>query len=140
MPEMTDARKTFRQFIRYIFAGGTAFVVDFCVLVACRELLLEGVACGVYVSVVIAFLAGHVTNYALSMRFVFTDSEERRKGLTARAFMLFALCALGGMLVTELGMWIGYGILQLHYVFVKMVMAAVVFTLNFIGRKMIVSR
>lgn len=139
MHEMTDAGKTFRQFIRYIFAGGTAFVVDFGVLVACRELLLKDVACGVYVSVVIAFLAGHVTNYVLSLWFVFTDPEERRKGLTARAFMLFALCALGGMLVTELGMWIGYGMLHFHYVSVKTVMAAVVFTLNFIGRKIIVS-
>lgn len=137
---MVVSRKIFSQFLRYVFAGGAAFVVDFGVLVASRELLFKDGAYGVYVSVVIAFVAGHVTNYVLSLWLVFTGPEERRRGLTLKAFMLFALCAFGGMAVTELGMWIGYGIARLHYVSVKAVMAAVVFTLNFIGRKMIVSR
>ena len=137
---MTRPSKTLLQFVRYIFAGGFAFVVDFGTLIACRELLFRDFAWGVYAAVVLAFMAGHVTNYVLSLWFVFTDPEERRKGLTMRAFWLFALCALGGMGVTELGMWIGYGILHLHYVLVKVVMAAIVFALNFIGRKIIVSR
>ena len=137
---MTGPSKTLLQFVRYIFAGGFAFVVDFGTLIACRELLFRDFAWGVYAAVVLAFIAGHVTNYVLSLWFVFTDPEERRKGLTMRAFWLFALCALGGMGVTELGMWIGYGILHLHYVLVKVVMAAIVFALNFIGRKIIVSR
>ena len=137
---MTGPNKTLLQFVRYIFAGGFAFVVDFGTLIACRELLFRDFAWGVYAAVVFAFMAGHVTNYVLSLWFVFTDPEERRKGLTMRAFWLFALCALGGMGVTELGMWIGYGILHLHYVLVKVVMAAIVFALNFIGRKIIVSR
>ena len=137
---MSDARKTFWQFVRYVFAGGFAFVVDFGTLVACRELLFRDYAYGVYVSVVMAFMAGHVTNYVLSLWIVFTDPEERRKGLTMRAFWLFALCALGGMGVTELGMWVGYGVMHLHYVLVKVVMAAIVFGLNFVGRKIIVSR
>ncbi len=137
---MSDARKTFWQLVRYIFAGGFAFVVDFGTLVACRELLFRDRAYGVYVSVVLAFLAGHVTNYILSLWIVFTDPEERRKGLTMRAFCLFALCALGGMGVTELGMWVGYGVMHFHYVLVKVVMAAIVFGLNFVGRKIIVSR
>ena len=137
---MTEPKTTFLQFARYIFAGGIAFVVDFLTLIACREMLFRDFVWGVYAAVVLAFLAGHVTNYVLSMWFVFTDPEERRKGLTQRAFWLFALCALGGMGVTELGMWIGYGILHLHYVLVKVVMAAIVFALNFIGRRIIVSR
>ena len=137
---MTERRRTIAQFARYLFAGGAAFVVDFGTLVATREFLFGDCAVGVYISVFLAFMAGHVANYALSMWFVFTDPEERRKGLTARAFWLFAACALGGMGVTELGMWIGYGLLHFHYVLVKVAMAAIVFTLNFIGRKLIVSR
>jgi len=136
---MSDARKTFWQFVRYVFAGGFAFVVDFGMLVACRELVFRDCVYGVYVSVVLAFMAGHVTNYILSLWIVFTDPEERRKGLTWRAFWLFAFCALGGMGVTELGMWIGYGVMHFHYVLVKVVMAAIVFGLNFVGRKIIVS-
>ena len=137
---MNDTCKTFWQFVRYVFAGGFAFVADFSTLVACRELVFGECAYGVYVSVVMAFIVGHVVNYILSLWIVFTDPEERRKGLTIRAFWLFALCALGGMGVTELGMWVGYGVMHFHYVFVKVVMAAIVFGLNFIGRKIVVSR
>ena len=137
---MTSSRKTLLQFIRYIFAGGLAFIVDFSTLIACREFLFADFTWGVYAAVVLAFLAGHVTNYALSIWLVFSDPEERRKGLTMRAFWLFALCALIGMGVTELGMWIGYGLMCFHYVAVKVVMAALVFIMNFVGRKIIVSK
>jgi putative flippase GtrA len=140
MREMSVVNKTVLQFIRYVFAGGIAFVVDFGTLVTCRELLFRDSAYGVYVSVVIAFLSGHIANYVLSLWLVFRDAEERRRRFTVRAFLLFALCALGGMVVTELGMWVGYGMAHFHYVAVKIVMAAIVFTLNFIGRKIIVSR
>ena len=135
-----DRRRTFGEFFRYLFAGGFAFVVDFVTLIACRELLFRNVGWGVYVSVFLAFAAGHVANYLLSMRFVFRDPEENRRGKTWRAFWLFALVAAFGMGVTELGMWVGYGLLGANYVGVKVVMATVVFVLNFIGRKVIVMR
>ena len=135
-----STRKMLLQFVRYLFAGGFAFVVDFGTLVFCREVLFGDLAYGVYLAVVLAFMAGHVANYVLSLWLVFTDPDERRRGLTQRAFWLFALCALGGMGVTELGMWVGHGIMHFHYVLVKLVMAAIVFVLNFVGRKVIVSR
>lgn len=135
-----DGKRTFWEFLRYLFAGGFAFVVDFGTLIACRELLFKELPWGVYLSVVLAFMAGHVTNYLLSMWFVFRDPEENRRGKTWRAFWLFALVAAFGMGVTELGMWVGYGILGVNYILVKVVMAAVVFILNFIGRKIIVMR
>lgn len=135
-----NGKRTFWEFFRYLFAGGFAFVVDFGTLIACRELLFKELAWGVYLSVILAFMAGHVTNYLLSMWFVFRDPEENRRGKTWRAFWLFALVAAFGMGVTEFGMWICYGILGANYILVKVVMAAVVFVLNFIGRKIIVMR
>ena len=135
-----ENRKTLGEFIRYVFAGGVAFVADLGSLVVCRELLFDGEKWGVYVSVVLAFMAGHVVNYLLSMWFVFRDLDERRRGLTWRAFWLFAFVAVMGMGVTEFGMWVGYGLLGLNYMAVKAVMAALVFVLNFIGRKIIVTR
>lgn len=137
---MMEDKRTFWEFFRYLFAGGFAFVVDFGILIACRELLLKDLAAGVYLAVILAFLAGHVTNYLLSMRFVFRDPEENRRGRTWCAFWLFALVALFGVGVTELGMWVGYGLLNLNYILVKFVMAALVFVLNFAGRKIIVTR
>ncbi len=136
----TCSKETMKQFLRYIFAGGFAFVVDFTALVLFREFVFKGHAFGVYASVMLAFFAGHLANYVLSMWFVFTDADERRRGLTLRAFWMFALCAFLGMGVTELGMWIGYGLMHFHYVFIKIVMAAMVFLMNFVGRKIIVTK
>lgn len=133
-------KKTFGEFIRYLFAGGFAFVVDFGVLIACRELLFKEVAWGVYVSVLLAFAAGHVTNYLLSLWFVFRDHEERRKGWTWKAFSLFALVGISGVLITEAGIWILYGMLKTNYILAKAIMAAIVFTWNFIGRKLVVMK
>lgn len=138
-PQSGDVlRRTFWEFFRYLFAGGFAFVVDFATLIGCRELLFRDQAWGVYLSVLLAFAAGHVTNYLLSLWFVFRDPEERRKGWTWKAFWLFAAVGASGAGITEFGMWIGYGILGGNYVLVKVVMAAVVFVWNFIGRKLIV--
>jgi len=133
-------KKTFWEFFRYLFAGGFAFVVDFGVLIGCRELLFKDVSWGVYLSVLLAFAGGHVTNYALSLWFVFRDPEERRKGLTWKAFGLFALVGVSGVLITEAGIWILYGMLRTNYILAKAIMAAIVFTWNFIGRKLIVMK
>jgi len=133
-----NAKKTFWEFFRYLFAGGAAFVVDMGVLVVCRELLLKNVACGVYISVLMAFLAGHVTSYSLSMLLVFRDPEERRNGLTWSAFGLFAVVGTIGVGFTEFGMWVGYGIFHCNYILVKAVMAALVLFWNYAGRKMVV--
>lgn len=133
-----DRQQTFWEFFRYLFAGGFAFLVDFAALIGCRELLFKDLAWGVYLSVLLAFVAGHVTNYLLSLWFVFRDPEERRKGWTWKAFWLFAVVGASGAGITEFGMWIGYGILGGNYVLVKVIMAAVVFIWNFIGRKLIV--
>jgi len=138
MADTSSIRQTFWEFFRYLFAGGFAFVVDFATLIGCRELLFKDVTWGVYVSVLLAFAAGHVTNYLLSLWFVFRDPEERRKGWTWKAFGLFALVGAMGAGITEIGMWIGYGLLNGNYILTKAVMAAIVFTWNFIGRKLIV--
>ena len=137
---MKDLKRTFWEFFRYLFAGGFAFVVDFGTLIACRELLFKEAVWGVYLSVVLAFMAGHVTNYLLSMWFVFRDPTERRRGLTGSAFCLFALVGVIGVGITELGMWIGYGMLGLNYILVKIIMSAIVLVWNFAGRKLIVSK
>ena len=132
------ASKTAREFLRYVLVGGLAFVADVGTLIFCREKLFPGLRCGVYLSVLLAFFAGHVVNYVGSLCFVFRDPEERRNGLTWRAFWLFAIVGASGVGATELGMWIGYGLLHMNYILAKMLVAAVVFVWNFVGRKLVV--
>lgn len=132
------ASKTTFEFLRYVVVGGLAFVADIGTLIFCREMLFPDWSGGVYLSVLLAFLAGHVVNYVGSLCFVFRDPEERRNGLTWRAFWLFALVGASGAGATELGMWIGYGLLHMNYILTKVLVAAVVFVWNFVGRKLVV--
>ena len=132
------ASRTSFEFLRYVVVGGLAFIADVGTLVFCRERVFTDWSGGVYLSVLLAFLTGHVVNYIGSLCFVFRDPEERRNGLTWGAFWLFALVGASGAGATELGMWIGYGLLGMNYVITKLLVAAVVFVWNFVGRKLVV--
>ena len=132
-------RKTFAELFRYCFVCGFAFVADFGTLIFCREVFFAGASWGVYVSVILGFTIGHITNYILSLLFVFCEDEERRKGWTWQAFLLFTVVGAMGAGITELGMWIGYGLMHFNYILVKIVMAGIVVLWNFVGRKLILS-
>jgi len=133
-------KKTFWEFFRYLFVGGAAFVADFGSLIIFREFVFPELRYGVYLSVLLAFFVGHITNYLGSLWFVFLDPEERKNGWTWRAFWLFTLVGASGAGMTELGMWVGYGLLHVNYIVTKVIVAAVVFTWNFVGRKLIVNK
>ena len=127
------------EFVRYVLACGFAFAVDFGTLILFRERVFPRTAAGVYAAVLLGFAAGHVTNYLFSLWFVFRRPDERRRGWTWSAFALFTAVGATGAGLTELGMWIGYGMWHFNYVAVKLVMAGVVVVWNFIGRKLVLS-
>ena len=132
-------RNIIREFFKYCFVCGFAFAADFGVLIICRELLFHDVAYGVYLSVLLGFAAGHVTNYILSLLFVFRSPEEQQRGWTWNAFLLFTLVGGMGAAITEFGMWIGYGLMHGNYAVVKIFVAGIVVIWNYVGRKLIVS-
>jgi putative flippase GtrA len=113
--------------------------MDFVTLVCCREMFLKQYRFGVYLSVMLGFIIGHVSNYLLSLWFVFRDESEREKGWTRRAFTLFLVVGIIGAGITEFGMWIGYGCFNFNYVAVKVFMAGIVVLWNFLGRKIVVT-
>ena len=133
-------RESLAELFRYCLVCGFAFLADFGTLILCREVFFDQVAWGVYAAVILGFTVGHVSNYILSLIFVFRKEEERRNGWTWKAFVLFTVVGAMGAGITELGMWIGYGCLGFNYILVKSVMAGIVVLWNFIGRKLIVSQ
>lgn len=126
------------EFLRYVVVGGLAFVVDLGALVLAQELLFGNFALGVYWATALGFVVGLTVNYALSLRFVFTQEKDRGKGRTVSAFLVFGLIGLLGLWWTELGMWIGVSVLGGHYVPVKIVVTGVVLLLNYLGRKILI--
>lgn len=126
-----------KEFLRYVVVGGAAFVADLTVLVAVRELFLKPYPCGVYVAAVIGFAAGLAVNYILSIKYCFVAAREG-KGRTFGAFLLFAVICILGLVWTEIGMWIGVGVLEQNYILVKIVVSGIVLVWNYTAKKFLV--
>lgn len=126
------------EFLRYAVVGGIAFVADFGTLVFVREAILRDAAGGVYIATVFGFFAGLAVNYALSLKFVFTQEKDRGRGRSLGAFAVFGAIGALGLLWTELGMWIGVALLSWNYMIVKMLVTGAVLAWNYLGRKLLI--
>ncbi|MDB5814149.1 MAG: GtrA-like protein family [Rhodocyclales bacterium] len=125
-----DARAALLQaFIKYVAVGGIAFVVDWGTLNLCLWLGLHymlGTALG--------FVFGLLTNYSLCVAWVWPGTRAR----SVRDVIVFSLIGLGGLALTELGMWLSVGLMHFHPSPSKIVLAAIVLVWNFSLRRIFV--
>jgi len=126
--EKTD--NTLFQLIRYTFVGGFAFIVDFGTLF----LLTEYLNLHYLVSAAIAFILGLVTNYFLSIGWVFTRHTVSDKRIE---FIVFALIGLAGLGLNELFLWLFTDLAGMYYLISKILTAVLVYLWNFFVRKLI---
>ncbi|MCM1335522.1 MAG: GtrA family protein [Bacteroides sp.] len=127
------------EFIRYAFVGGISFLADAGTLALFREFIFPGETSeGLYFSTAIGFIVGLIVNYLLSIFYAFRKSENRNSGRDLRSFLIFAAVGVVGLGLTELGMFVGTALLQFHYLFTRIVVAALVLIWNYIGRKIFV--
>ena len=126
------------EFLRYVIVGGVAFLADFGALVLSEELFFKVVSFGVYLATATGFCVGLIVNYALSLSFVFTQEKDRGKGRSVRAFLVFGIIGLLGLVWTEIGMWVGVAIFQLNYMLVKVFVTGIVLFWNYLARKLLI--
>lgn len=79
------------SFIKYFFAAGAAVIVNI------LSRMFYNIFFSFDVSVIISYITGHIVNYFLSDRFVFTGEQGTTK---LRNFIKFTVVASGGLLVT----------------------------------------
>lgn len=118
------------QLFRYSFVGGVAFAVDYGTLF----LLTEYAGFPYLVSAAIAFIAGLVVNYLLSISWVFNQNRSENP---TKEFLFFAAIGVVGLLLNELIMYIGTDLFHLHYMFSKIISTVIVFFWNFFARKVL---
>ena len=122
------AEKTDIQLIRYIFVGGAAFIVDFVSLF----ILTDFFTIYYLISAAIAFILGLITNYILSMNWVFSKRTLENR---TYEFGIFALIGIVGLGLNEVFIWFFTQDLQIYYLFSKILASILILFWNFFARK-----
>ena len=121
------------QFVRYFFVGGFAFVVDFGLL----YILTEYAGLHYLLSATLSFIAGLLVNYIISCLWVFNGSKFKNRLVE---FLFFAAIGVVGLALNDALIWLFTDCIGTHYMFSKIVAAAIVYLWNFFARKYLVFR
>ena len=119
------------QFVRYFFVGGFAFVVDFGLL----YILTEYAGLHYLLSATLSFIAGLLVNYIISCLWVFNGSKFKNRLVE---FLFFAAIGVVGLALNDALIWLFTDCIGTHYMFSKIVAAAMVYLWNFFARKYLV--
>lgn len=137
-------KKTIFEFLRYVVVGGVSAVIDMAVNYVMLYFILGGTKDDklfVALSVTAGFIVGIIVNYLLSNIFVFISKEQKQKGRSLVAFLLYVvvgvigygltvgLTLLGTLIIGEAGIW---------YLLMTCVVKGLVLIWNYIGRKIFV--
>ena len=137
-------KKTIFEFLRYVVVGGVSAVIDMAVNYVMLYFILGGTKDDklfVALSVTAGFIVGIIVNYLLSNIFVFISKEQKQKGRSLVAFLLYVvvgvigygltvgLTLLGTLIIGEEGIW---------YLLMTCVVKGLVLIWNYIGRKIFV--
>lgn len=137
---LISAMKTIRsgECFRFVVAGSMAFFVDVGILVFLQEIGLKHIKNGVLVATALGFSISLVLHYFLSIRWVFAGNKVKGIYGHAVASGLFLLTNVVGLLLNELGMWIGVTLLLYHYIFVKVAVTSIVMVWNYSCQKLFI--
>ncbi|MBP3923506.1 MAG: GtrA family protein [Ruminiclostridium sp.] len=137
--EKTQLKRLIQEFMRYILVGGIAFVADSGSLFLLREFLFKDEnGLGLFISAALGFVIGLITNYILSVLFVFRGEDNKNSGKSVESFIVFAVIGVVGLGLTELGMYVGVFLMHMHYLFTKIIVAGIVLVWNYSARKILV--
>ncbi len=119
---------TVTQLFRYTFVGGFALIIDFSSLFILTEFF------NIYylISAAISFLLGLITNYILSVKWVFNKRKFKSR---SSEFGIFAFIGFIGLGFNELFIWFFTEHIHFHYLISKIISAFLIYLWNFFARK-----
>lgn len=120
--------KTLIQIFRYLFVGGTAFVVDYVLLFVFTEF----VHLHYLVASVFSFLISLIVNYLFCIFWVFHHNSSKSR---ISEFLVFLLIASIGLGLNTSIMYLFTDGLDLHYMLSKIISSFIVAFWNFFARK-----
>ena len=133
MIEIIKNNKLLSQILRFGVVGGIAFLIDYGVLILCKEVF----HINVLLSAAIAFTISVIFNYILSIKWVFDVSQKKSSKKTFLLFIIFSIIGLG---LTEIIMYVGTDLININYLIVKIIATGIVMIFNFITRKIFLEK
>lgn len=124
----TKTDNLYLQFFRYIFVGGTAFVIDFTIYF----LLINFLNINYLISAAIAFFISVLVNYGMSITWVFNQDQIDNRIIE---FNLFLLISFIGLIFTEILLYLFTGIMNINYLISKIIASILVLFWNFAARR-----
>ena len=121
-------RHLIHQIIKFGAVGGSAFLIDYGILLLLTEVFLINYL----ISSAISFLISVIFNYILSVVWVF---DVDKKSNMTKNFVVFIVLSVFGLFLNQLFMWLGTDLFQIHYAFTKIIATFLVMIYNFITRK-----
>ena len=118
----------FLQFFRFIFVGGTAFLVDFFIYFS----LVNFLNVNYLISAAIAFFISVIVNYYLSTSWVFNQSQIENRAIE---FNLFLAISFVGLIFTEILLYIFTDLWSVNYLLSKILASIIVLFWNFSARR-----
>lgn len=121
------------QFIRYFFAAGSIFLLDLVLF----YLFVKVLGANYLLINTVIFIAGSLTNYVVSYKWVFPDADLRshKRNLAALTVVI-----VSGILVSNLILLVTIEQFGLEEMLSKIIAVGAVFGWNFVGRKFLVFR
>ena len=118
----------FLQFFRYIFVGGTSFIIDFSIYL----FLINFLNLNYLLSAAIAFFISVLANYYLSTTWVFNQDDIDNRLVE---FNLFIAISLIGLVFTEILLYVFIGMFDINYIWSKVIASIIVLFWNFSARR-----
>ena len=125
------------RFFRYAFVGGIAFVVDY-LFFALFSIIMGDGSVSIAVSTTAGFIAGLVTNFALSKKFVFTENS--RVGSSVFEFISYGVIGVVGCIINILLMLLFVNVFFILKYIAKVLVALIVLVYNYLARKILLYR
>ena len=124
--------KLLKQIIRFLFVGGTAFLIDAGILI----ILSNKIGINYLIANTISFTVSVIYNYILSMKFVFDVKNAKSKS----AFIQFVILSVIGLLINEGIMHVCVEIITLSLFISKIIATGIVMIYNFVSRKILLEK